>query len=447
MVSVPDDRRWRMIFYIVMVSALALRLGTACGLQYLLDHRWHREYLIEGDAEGYWRLAQTIANGEDYSVYSPPRYALRMPGFPALLATSIWVAGPSLFAARLMLAVIGTLVCWLTYLLGKRVFDERVGVIAAALAAFSPTLVVFSVEILCETAFAGMVLASLLAGHTLFTRLGAVRLSVGSVVFWSLITGGAVAAGVYQRPSWILAAPIVAGLLVLTAQTGRHLMAGLAGALVIVGMVLLLLPWGIRNQSVTGHFTLTTFWMGPSLYDGLNPEATGDSNMEFYDRDALMNSMDEYEVDQHYRHAAREFAIASPWRVVELAAVKAWRYWKPWPNAEQFRHPLAMLSVSLVYLPVLFFSAVGAFFLVKRSGSDKLAGERGSCTTGRTLREAIWSVSILAGPIFYFAILHLIFVSSLRYRLPTEYPLFVLASYGLVVIAESRRKRRLVAAD
>ncbi|HWL07826.1 MAG TPA: glycosyltransferase family 39 protein [Planctomicrobium sp.] len=420
MFSLPVDRRWRVILMIVMLGALTVRVGAAIGLQYLLDHRWQRAFLIEGDAEGYWLLAQTIANGETYSVYTPPRYALRMPGFPALLAVPITLVGPSLFAARITLALVGTFACWLTYLLGKRVVDEKVGVIAAALAAFSPTLIVFSVEPLCETAFAAMLLWSLLCGHALFQRLSATSLKWSAIVGLSLLTGVAIAAGVYQRPSWILASPIVAGLLFLTVPPGRRLFALIAGGLVVTGMVLALLPWGLRNQAVTGHFTFTTFWMGPSLYDGLNPEATGDSDMRFFDRDALLGRMSEYEVDQYYRKAAKEFAISSPVRVLELAVVKAWRYWKPWPNADQFQHPIAIFSVLVTYLPVLLFSIWGAVLLIKRS-----------LQTG-ALREGIWSVSILAGPIFYFALLHLIFVSSLRYRLPTEYPLFVLAGVGIV---------------
>ena len=50
-----------------------------------------RTFLIEGDANGYWELAQHIAAGEDYAIFQPPRRVLRTPGFPLLLAASIKV--------------------------------------------------------------------------------------------------------------------------------------------------------------------------------------------------------------------------------------------------------------------------------------------------------------------------------------------------------------------
>lgn len=441
----PVDRRWRLALLAIMGTALILRLISACALQYMLDYRWHREFLIEGDAEGYWLLAQAIAAGQDYAVYHPPRYALRMPGFPAVLAVSVAVFGPSLFAARLMLACIGAFGCWLVYRLGKVVFNERIGVVASGIAAVSPTLILFSSVVLCETVFAVALLWSLLSGHYLYRALdrgpeSGSKLNWGRVLSWAVMTGVAIAAGVYLKPSWILAAPIVAVLLALTVRNGRRFPALVSGGIVTAAMILVLLPWGIRNQQVTGHFTLTTFWMGPSLYDGLNPRATGDSDMRFFDQDGLTKTLGEYEVDQHYRKAAKEFAQENPGTVVKLAAVKAWRYWKPWPNAEQFSHPVAAAGVLVFAVPTLLFALFGAVLVFKRTlAADSIFDQVNSAETV-PLRRRIWTVSLLTGPIFYFAAIHMVFVSSLRYRLPAEYPLFVLTAVGVVWLLQSRKR-------
>lgn len=418
----PAARKWLLA---ILLLALVLRIGAAFLLQYLLDHRWNREFLIEGDAEGYWILAQKIVAGEDYSIYTPPRYALRMPGFPALLAIPVWLFGPNLFAARLFLAGVDTAACWLVYRLGRQMFNERIGLIASFLGAISPAMIGFFSTILSETAFSVTLLWSLLAGDALRTSLETKAASVwrAATLWKSCWLGVALAAGVMMRPSWILAGPVVAVLLWLTCT--RRWSGLTAGCTATVVMVMLLLPWGIRNQQVTGHFTLTTFWMGPSLYDGLNPEATGDSNMKFYDRDKLMETMGEYEVDQHYRKAAWSYLAENPGRGVELAGNKLLRYWSPWPNAAQFGAFWMRGGLALYTIPLFLLALWGTFRLVRRSG--EISGFRGA----DGLSWKIWSIGILAGPVLYFAVIHMFFVSSLRYRLPAEYPLLILAAIGL----------------
>lgn len=399
----------------IVLLALVLRVGFVFWLQNKLDVTG-QTFLIAGDAEGYWELGRAIVNGDDYSVHQPPRYVHRMPGLPVLLAASMSLFGESFLAARLMLATLGAMTCWLVYLLGKRIHSPTVGLIAAGLQAVSPAAIGFSALILSETAFGFAMLLSLLVGHATVSAFTQKEAQVGKVVCFSLLTGLSLAVGVYMKPSWILLGPIIAVLF--AALLKPRLLSFASAALVIAGMVLALLPWGIRNQIVSGHFKLTTFWMGPSLYDGLNPNATGDSDMRFFDEDQLTLEMSEYEVDQEYKRRAISFAQQNPLRVAELAASKLWRYWKPWPNAEQFKKPWIGIGLCLYTIPLFALAVWG----------------------GWVIRDRFWSIVILAGPIFYFAGLHMIFVSSLRYRLPAEAPLSLLTAIGLVSMVNFRQK-------
>lgn len=147
----------------ILAGALIVRLGAAWFVQQWVDRTPGRICLIEGDAEGYWTLAQHLARGEAFAIYDPPRYAMRMPGFPLLLAGGMKIFGENVLWARAMLAVVGTAACGLVYLLGRELVDSQTGLVACFLAAISPAFVGFSVLLLSETLFAAALLASVVA--------------------------------------------------------------------------------------------------------------------------------------------------------------------------------------------------------------------------------------------------------------------------------------------
>jgi hypothetical protein len=192
-----------------------------------------------------------------------------------------------------------------------------------------------------------------------------------------------------------------------------RLRALLGGLIMTASMFAALLPWGLRNQHVTGHFVLTTLWMGPSLYDGLHPGATGESDMAFYDRENLLGAgMSEYEVDRHYRKLAWSFARENPGRALQLAVIKFWRYWSPWPNADQFANPVLRVAIAVGSIATIVLAIVGL-------------------RSPRTTADP-WRLIIALGPIVYLSLLHLLFVGSMRYRLPAEYALLVLSAEGWI---------------
>ena len=409
-----DSSRWSVV---ILIVAMGLRVGFVIFMESKLKSSG-QEFLISGDAEGYWELGRRIAYGEDYAVHDPPRYVHRMPGFPALLAMSITLFGESHFAARLFLSLLGLFACWLVYKLGVQLDSRRTGLIAAALAAVSPTFVGFSGVVLSETAFSVALLLAVLASARLISTLQTIE---NQSQLWrpigdACLVGTMLALGVYMKPSWILAGPILAALIGLGIRPVKR--SFIPAVCIVAAMYFCLFPWGLRNAQVSGHFTFTTFWMGPSLYDGLQPGATGGSDMAFFDRDQLPQSLSEYEVDQEYRQRAKQLALEDPARVIRLAVAKFLRFWNLWPNADQFQNRWICIGMTAFYMPVFGLVLVGVM----------------------AWRKRIWSLVICAGPIIYFTGIHLIFVSSLRYRLPAEYPLLVLAAAGLQLVFAKLRK-------
>ena len=409
----------------ILLVALVLRLLMAYAVQQKVGDQL---CLIAGDAEGYWQLARKIVAGEDFSFADPPRRVHRMPGFPAVLALSMKLFGETPLAARCLLAVIGTAACGAVYLLGRQLFDERVGLMACGLTAISPVMIGFSVLLLSETLFALTLTMSVwCAAKWLSADSRQPTADSRYTVFWSAFTGVSIAIATYVRPSWLLAGPILASAVVVLSFKKRYHCQRLTAfglrfeaAVMLLALFGALLPWAWRNHSVCGHWVFTTLWSGPSLYDGLNPDANGDSNMAFFDRDNLMATMSEWDVDQHYKPAAWQYVSQHPGHAIELTFRKLLRYWMPWPNARQFGGAGPVLLVAGFFVPICVLAIRG----------------------GWLTRQRMWAWLLPLGPILYFAGIHAVFVGSLRYRLPAEYPLCVLAAVGLRDFVVRRRGQK-----
>jgi len=181
-------------------------------------------------------------------------------------------------------------------------------------------------------------------------------------------------------------------------------------------------PWWVRNYQTTGRFVVTTLQMGPSLYDGLNPHATGASDMRFteefrrleHDR-PTPGSTDTYEfrVNERMKRASLDWAKQNPDQAGRLAVTKFFRIWNVWPNEPAFASPMVRVIVLLTYTPILLAGLFG-FYKNWRKGSE---------------------YAILLLPAVYLTMLHVIFVASLRYRVPAMLCLMILAASGFRLLA------------
>jgi hypothetical protein len=232
------------------------------------------------------------------------------------------------------------------------------------------------------------------------------------------ITGGA---AVLTRPSWGLFLPmalLVWVMATLVSRNSHRRRAALGGsALILLGMVLVMSPWWARNARIYGRFVPTSLWMGASLYDGLNPVATGASDMSFRDAPEF-RELGELEQDAALTRRALDFARSNPSRVLELALIKIGRYWSPWPNAEDYRSPWLAAASAVVVIPLYLLMIAGAW--------DR--------------RRDLCALVVLAGPVLYFGAVHSVFVSSIRYRIPAEIAAMPLAAIGLRSIAGRARQ-------
>ncbi len=420
-----DRVAWKQLGLILLV-ALGLRAGAAIAWQQRLKGDFGFP-----DTESYWQLAQRLAAGERYVFQpadQPVEYRVfRTPGYPAALAPIFWFwqGDAAVWAARFQSVALSVATVALVGLIAWQLCGWPTGRSAALIAAFYPEAIAAGAFILSESLFCPLMLAQLLfwlrAEQSPSSRGMATSAAAAGVC------GGL---AVLSRPSWLLFVPMVGvGLLIGLAwpwarrredRSGEQLSKRLFVVLVVFGTSLLTLtPWWWRNARVAGCFVPTSLQIGASLYDGLNPAADGSSNMaftrQFIDRQLaaegdvpLTAAQREVELDRQMRDAAIDWLRAHPWQAICLSGRKLLRMWLPGPNDAALASGTVRWGVALTYLPVLLLAAYGLW-----------RGQWGK-----------WPLALLWLPAVYFTGLHVVFVASIRYRLPAMLCLIVLAADG-----------------
>ncbi len=395
----------------IVLLALVVRLAAGFWWQ---SHLPPGERFFFGDSDSYWTLGERLARGQTYEYEPAEARVFRTPGYPLLLAAMFRLVGtdPPVMCGRALSAVLGAMAVALTIGWAGWLFDARTGLVAGSIAALYPGAMAMGVFVLSEAAFCPLMIAQLwLWGAASRCQIGPRRLLFSA--------GAGVAAGLATlvRPSWLLFTPFAWSIAVVFSHRRKEQF--MAGLVVTLLMALVLTPWWVRNAIVIGRFVPTTLQVGASLYDGLNPDATGASDMRFvpHFRDQLRaadaagaattDDPLEYRLDQALRREAhrpgprRIRAVCSNWRSTKLV-----RLWNVWPNEREFRGWDLRLVVLATYLPVLLAGFWGA-------GKFTAAG---------------WAYVVAWMPAVYLTLLHTVFVSSIRYREPAMLALTVLAA-------------------
>jgi hypothetical protein len=421
-------REQRMLLALLALGFL-VRLAAAFAVQSFAVSR--QKLCVFPDTDVYWRLGEAITNGLPFAVsqWGVPHFAIRTPGYPLFLAaTQVIFGSSSLLPVRIVQAFLGAICALLEFALVLRVYpDRRVALCAAALTSVEPYTVGMSALVLSEALFIPLMLLSLLGTAALWAapnrptdeshqsdaaqtdprNEGDARR--GRTILIALGTGVAHGAAILVRPSWALAVPLLSVAWWLAADRRHRAHVVQASAIVALGVALVMSPWWVRNARVFGRFVPTAVWVGASLYDGLNASATGASDMRFLEAPDI-KGLDEIRQDRVLRARAFAFVQTHPGRAARLAVIKLGRFFSPWPNADRLRAPGIAAASALVTIPLFAAIVLGAF----------------------RCRHDTRCLVLLLGPLVYFCCLHLIFVSSIRYRIPAEVPALGLAAFALI---------------
>ena len=401
---------------LILLLALSLRLtwafvqpATDAAIDALPDQR---EYLSLGR-----NLLQHHALRFDDPRFHQTIYAYRLPGYPLFVAA----CGGSVRVVRVVQSLVDTSTVLAVYAIARRMgLPRSAAEIAAAMVAVNPFMIYFSGSVLTETLFTASVTwgvwglcpntglaASAGGGEAVASRCPLKR----PARYWfSLFT----ILATLLRPTAVILFPAVA-----LGVPGPILTRLKRAATALVLIAITLAPWSIRNHARLGHWIFTSTNDGVTLYDGFNPAATGASDQRFFDQMPAELSMSEYDRSRSLRRRAVDWAIRNPGTAVTLAGRKILRGWSPVPLSQDFSRPFYRIVAAGYAVPFDMAVLIGLYF-------------------GRLKRSQKW---LLVLPALGVTLAQVLSVGSIRYRIPAEPPMAVIAAVGLTSIANSKRRQ------
>jgi len=378
------------IGFVLRIAATEI-LGTGLNSEY------------QGDERQYTRLATHIVQGLGFTDNNGNPVSYPLPGLSLLLAIPISIVGVKIAVLRVFMAAVGSMLIPACYLLGRSLTgSQNVGWIAAGIAIFFPTWVIPSGSISTDiptTVLITLMVWMLIEGY----RSQSLSWIVGAGILWGAAT--------LTRAVYLVYVPwIVLWLLLIMPSWKKRLAAVVA---LIVPCACMLAPWSIRNTHVYGKFVLISSLEGRELYRANNPMATGIDyvdDRQFHDILSQRYPVDRYPDEvvrsKLFQADAVKFIHENPRRFVQLCFIRFIQFWKVYSPRVPLTHSLVVIAT---------FGAALPFFLIQ---AVRLGWRRGP--------EMLFVLIILGHTLF-----HTIYSSNVRYRIPLEPLVIVMAITGL----------------
>jgi 4-amino-4-deoxy-L-arabinose transferase-like glycosyltransferase len=358
-------REYRWLILILLVAA-CVRLTIS------LDRdRWPAS-----SDEDHWEriglIYSTIGIGAAESgSYRPPLY-------PLMISAIYSVAGADAFWVRLVQIGLSLATVWLVSLLAFRLGGKQASLVAAVLAGFYPLWTFFSAMIMAEVLLVFLVTLSCYLAIRFDEAPGlGLGVALGSVLGLAVLCKPVVAA-------WI---PLVG--LILWRTSGWALRKDMLNQAVSIlcGFLVVLVPWMVRNEVVTGHRFVVSTNLGMNLLIGHEPRARG-SYIDERNYLAMHAKMGEGISDVVVRDGAvaREvlgWIAEDPVRTMKLALRKTFLLWNS--VLEGASRSATTIHFATGTIVVLF-----GLWGIARFRSDTLSWLVGSAALGWTIVNAIF---------------------------------------------------------
>jgi len=359
------------------------------------------------DGAVYLHLAQKLAAGQEYSIANTRSYW--PPGYPLLLIPFVWLLGAGSLAVvclNVLLYFSGIMGVWK---LAEAFAGARAARLACLIFAVWPNLVA-----IMGTPDKEQAIIALLPWAMLLLYRSVDDLRIARVLIAGVLVGFAALA----QPSLLLWPTVCFAFLWFCSS----LRIALIGSLVFVlGMILVISPWTIRNWSVFDAFVPVATNGGGNLYRANNPLATGGYTKR---GEVDLSNLDELEANHLGQKLALEWIGSHPVDFLKLSWEKMLRFMGDDAAGLYSSLKLGGSAMGAVAYPILKLVAnlfwMGLWVLIAVGIVSAIAGR---CL----IEEVSWTGPVLM--FLYLFSLHVVFESSGKYHMPAAWALCVLIGF------------------
>lgn len=433
----------RRVLVVILVVSVTLRLAAALVFG-------NQVVVLPGtsDQVSYHNLALRVLAGYGFSFGEN-----WWPATPANAPTAHWsflytfylvlvyaVFGPHPLAARLIQALaVGILQPLLVYALGRRIFNQKVGLVGAALTSIYVYFIYYAATLMTEPYYITTILASLYLS-LLLTQPGGSR---SRDYLLAACLGLVIGAAVLFRQLYLLFLPFL--FLWIWWIRRRHTRQSVTLPLItsVAVMVLMVLPFTVYNYGRFHRFVLVNTNAGFAFFWGNNP-VYGTRFVPILSDDMggyaslipkELTGLDEASLDQALLRRGLQFVRDDPVRYIKLSISRIPVYFTFWPSSGSgLISNLSRVASFGILLPFMVYGLVLSFLFRPWS----------------LLRWMISPVFLLHLFIVVYTVIHLLTWALIRYRLPVDAVLVLFAGLALVDLYERlflpRRSRHEVEA-
>lgn len=354
------------------------------------------------DFNYYYNYGISIAMGQGYCRPDGVPTAFWPVGYPAFLGLLFYFCGASLFVGKFANVIMSVLTLAVFYKFSLIITpDRRTARMAAVLASFFPS----------QIAYCSLMSDTILFQFLLYS--GLLLLSLRTSRLFLFLAGTIFGLATLVRP-YALVVPLIFIMVYWRALPRLRILRFMAG--IYPALLLVVLPWSVRNFILFGGFVPVSNNGGFNLLIGNSPQSSGRYNPIDFE---ISRYTDEYELDQAAGQKAVRYIREHPFETLKMAIPKLYYMYYDdanalWWNLAGYRYkhtsPPAQVFKKKDLPAVVVFQ--GYYYLI-------LFGFVGFLLRNYLLRKPVQKIQPVGlAIIIYFSLIAIVFFGDPRFRLP-----------------------------